>query len=291
MARIRSIKPEYCTSEAINQLTIACELHFAKLWTYCDDEGRGLNNPKLIKAACWPLRDSISVVACASMQEELYQLGRIVCYEVGGKSYFEVVNWAEHQKPQHPKPSEIPPPDQGIPEPLPTAQAVDIAVRDKPHEASSQTLHGEGGVVGGGEGDGAGGLKPSSTALQIDVLEASFEEFWSAYPVQPNGKKPERAKAWAQFKRLSDRDRALALTGVVHYRAACDQGTYAKHAFRWLRDKTWVDWQTPARPPASRDRFRDMTASLNDRVGQIQGGDDEQASARAGQARRSLPAS
>ena len=33
MARIRSIKPEFATSEAIAELSIPARLHFALLWT------------------------------------------------------------------------------------------------------------------------------------------------------------------------------------------------------------------------------------------------------------------
>jgi hypothetical protein len=109
MARIRSIKPEFATSEAIADLTIPCRLHFVLLWTYTDDAGRGIDNPRLIKAACWPLDDDMTAKKIDALQAELAANGRIRRYEVDGKRYFEVRNWSEHQKPQHPKESALPP--------------------------------------------------------------------------------------------------------------------------------------------------------------------------------------
>ncbi len=102
MARIRSIKPEFATSEAIVALSIQARLHFALLWTYSDDAGRGKDNPRLIKAACWPLDDDVTATEVERLQAELADNGRIVRYEVDGKRYYEVANWSEHQKPQHP---------------------------------------------------------------------------------------------------------------------------------------------------------------------------------------------
>lgn len=109
MARIRSLKPEFATSEAIAALSVPCRLHFALLWTYTDDAGRGIDNPRLIKAACWPLDDDMTPKKIEALQQELADNGRITRYEVAGKRYFEVTNWSEHQKPQHPKESALPP--------------------------------------------------------------------------------------------------------------------------------------------------------------------------------------
>lgn len=108
MARIRSIKPEFCTSEAIAALSIPCRLHFAMLWTYADDHGRGLDNPRLIKAALWPLDDDVDVNRIERWQQELADGGRLIRYEAEGRLCFQITNWKEHQHPQKPKDSAIP---------------------------------------------------------------------------------------------------------------------------------------------------------------------------------------
>lgn len=91
--------------------------------------------------------------------------------------------------------------------------------------------------------------EPSSPNGDID---AEFEKFWSGYPKR-NDKRLHKGKAHSVWKRLNNAERERARTGVAHYLAACEQGlTIAADAFRWLRDKAFDDWQTPAaRAPSS----------------------------------------
>lgn len=110
MPRIRSLKPEFCSSPAIAALSIPCRLHFAMLWTHADDEGRGIDNPLLIKAALWPLDTDVTAAEVESWQAELADHGRIIRYESEGKLYFQIVNFLEHQHPSRPRPSVFPPP-------------------------------------------------------------------------------------------------------------------------------------------------------------------------------------
>lgn len=109
MARIRTIKPSFFTSEDVSALPLRARLTWIGLWTHCDDAGRAKDNGKLIKAALWPLDD----VSLRDVEEDLRTLaahGRIVRYEVDGQRYLEVTNWSEHQKISRPTPSKIPPP-------------------------------------------------------------------------------------------------------------------------------------------------------------------------------------
>lgn len=109
MARIRTIKPSFFTSEDVSALPLRARLTWIGLWTHCDDAGRAKDNPKLIKAAIWPLDN----VTLADIEEDLSTLaehGRIVRYEVDGKRLLEVTNWSEHQKISRPTPSKLPPP-------------------------------------------------------------------------------------------------------------------------------------------------------------------------------------
>ena len=88
-------------------------------------------------------------------------------------------------------------------------------------------------------------LEETDTSTHVD---AAFERFWESYPKR-NGKRVGKSKAHSAWKRLNNSDRQAATVGVGHYRAACDGGiTIAKDAFRWLRDKAFEDWLTPATP-------------------------------------------
>lgn len=111
MSRIRSIKPEFFRSLDIADLSIEARLHFIGLWTHVDDEGRELDNPRLIRAAVWPL-DDMADEHIETLQAELAKRGRIVRYEVAGRRYFQVLGW-HHQRIDKRRASTLPPPPTG----------------------------------------------------------------------------------------------------------------------------------------------------------------------------------
>jgi len=76
------------------------------------------------------------------------------------------------------------------------------------------------------------------------TVDDGFEHFWKQYPAR-DGKKPDKAKAHAVWKRMTKANRDLAMVGVRHYAAS---GWRARDAVRWLRDEAWIDWQEPASP-------------------------------------------
>src|SRR6266704_6234978 len=102
MARIRSIKPEFFTSETVAGLSVHARLTFIGLWTYADDAGRALDNPRLIKAAVWPLDDDVSAGDITRHLDELAKSGRLCRYVLDGKRYLHFPTWDEHQKPKNP---------------------------------------------------------------------------------------------------------------------------------------------------------------------------------------------
>jgi hypothetical protein len=108
VARIRSIKPEAFTSETLAALPVLVRWTFAGLWTFVDDDGRGKANAGLIKAAVWPLDDDVTPATVVAFLDALED-ARLICrYEVDGKAYLHVVNFAEHQHPNRPVPSKLP---------------------------------------------------------------------------------------------------------------------------------------------------------------------------------------
>lgn len=117
---------------------------------------------------------------------------------------------------------------------------------------AEQTSFGDGGGAaevrpGGREGAATPGRVGAAQNERKDLeLEKTFVAFWEAYPPR-NGKKLSRGKAEEVWKKLSGDERARAMTGVAHYGHACRSGvTLSKDAFRWLRDRAFDDWQTPA---------------------------------------------
>lgn len=119
MARIRTIKPTFFTSEDVAALSLRARLTWIGLWTYVDDTGRGKANPRLIKAALWPLDDEVGLDQVVDDLEELQREGRILLYEVDGLEYLEIVAWRTHQRIDRPSASTIPPPPGVEPSPPP----------------------------------------------------------------------------------------------------------------------------------------------------------------------------
>ncbi|MEV7770475.1 hypothetical protein [Kitasatospora sp. NPDC086791] len=109
MARIRTIKPTFFTSLTIADLTAEQRLTFIGLWTHVDDDGRCVDDPRLIKAAVWPLDDR----SAADIESDLRALSEsslIVRYILNRKRFMAVSNWHEHQRINRPTPSELPDP-------------------------------------------------------------------------------------------------------------------------------------------------------------------------------------
>ena len=113
MARIRSIKPEFRTSLTVTGWPRDIRLFFVLLWGYLDDQGRGVDEPRLIKADCFPLDDDVTAAVVDEWIDVIAKAGTVVRYKARGHRYLCVPGWAEHQRTQHPKASRIPAPEAG----------------------------------------------------------------------------------------------------------------------------------------------------------------------------------
>ncbi len=112
MARIRTIKPSFFTSLTIANLTLEQRLTFIGLWTHVDDNGRCEYDPRLIKAALWPLDDRSPEDVHGDIVA-LTEASLIAHYILSERSYLVVCGWREHQKINRPTPTSIPGPESG----------------------------------------------------------------------------------------------------------------------------------------------------------------------------------
>lgn len=93
MARIRTIKPEFFTSEDIVNLTPLARLFYVSLWCEADRAGRLEWKPKTLKLRYLP-GDSCDVDLLAG---ELFNAGLVVLYQVDDKQFAEIPTFAKHQ--------------------------------------------------------------------------------------------------------------------------------------------------------------------------------------------------
>lgn len=178
MPRIRAIKPDFFKSVALSGLPVTARLTFAGLWCYCDDDGRGVDDPRLVKAEVWPLDDNISVKKVDLMLQKLADAWHIHRYTQGGRSYFHVINWNEHQRINRPRPSRLPA--------CPTCVQVIESQRGeeswRTHDTITEdSVNDHGALTVGKEGKGRErneerkGHKPSSSSRPV-VVEKSDDE-------------------------------------------------------------------------------------------------------------------
>lgn len=97
MARIRSIKPEFFTSEQVAECSTNARLLFVGMWCFCDDQGIHPDSPARLKMEVFP-SDDLTKSDVEKYVEELVAVGLIQRYEVEGQKYLIVTGWSRHQK-------------------------------------------------------------------------------------------------------------------------------------------------------------------------------------------------
>ncbi len=89
----RYLKSGICDSERINALSDAAECMFYRLLVNVDDFGRMDARPALVKARCFPVKDSVTAKTCEKLLAELSAVGLVHLYAVEGKPYLQVQKW------------------------------------------------------------------------------------------------------------------------------------------------------------------------------------------------------
>lgn len=93
MSRIRTVKPEFWTSEQILNLSLNARLFFIGMWNFCDDRGIHPASLRTIKANVFPADD----IEVGPLINELLKENLIEAYSVDTKDYWRVTGW-KHQK-------------------------------------------------------------------------------------------------------------------------------------------------------------------------------------------------
>ncbi|MCE9838798.1 hypothetical protein LZ636_03730 [Proteus terrae] len=106
MARIRTIKPTFWTDEDMAEISESACLLAIGLLNYADDEGYFNANPKLIKAAIFPIRETSSSIPV--LLQELSNCGYISLFSAqNGKHFGLINNFTKHQVVNKKTPSKI----------------------------------------------------------------------------------------------------------------------------------------------------------------------------------------
>ena len=213
MARIRTIKPEFFTSEDIVGLSPLARLLYIAVWCEADKEGRLAWKPMTFKLRYFP-GDNCDIQA---MCKEIVDAGLVKLY---GEGYAVVPAFKAHQ---HINPRES---DSQLPEP------VAIVTRAARVKHASPRVNSEIDPQVGREGKGKEG----------DTRVASFESFYQAYP-----RKEAKKDAEAVFAKLNPNPELLArmLSAIDAKRNTSDWtkdgGKFVPLPATWLRAERWND--------------------------------------------------
>ena len=100
MSRIRTIKPEFWTSEQVVKCSLGARLLFIGLWNFCDDAGIHPASACRIKMEVFP-GDNFTLKEIESWIKELVDVGLLWQYTVDGIAYLQVTGW-HHQRIEKP---------------------------------------------------------------------------------------------------------------------------------------------------------------------------------------------
>lgn len=214
MARIRTIKPEFFTSEDIVGLTPFGRLLYIALWCEADREGRLVWKPKTFKMRYFPA-DACDIDA---MCAEVIDAGLVVLY---GDGYAHIPSFLAHQ---HINPresvSQLPDPDAKV------ARGARVGTR---HSRASDAQGGREGKGKEGSSDASAGADLPSAAPSLppviciplndnsehDVSEADVAEWRATYPAVDVLQQLRQMRAWCLAKPSNRKTRRGVLTFIV----------------------------------------------------------------------------
>ena len=175
MARIRSIKPEFFTSDQIAECSPNARLAFIGLWCFADDAGIHPASNARLKMEVFPA-DSFDKDAIGMMVQELNDAGLIESYTVNGESFWRITGWSKHQKIDQPT-FKYPHPDGSIPSKVRRTSAEDSANPSRTFSAGEERRGEEsnGERTSSSEEVSAGGSSPADQCPHADIIAAYHE--------------------------------------------------------------------------------------------------------------------
>lgn len=213
MARIRTIKPEFFTSEDIVELSAFARLLYIAIWCEADREGRLEWKPRTFKLRYFPA-DEVNIDALC---EEIISRGLVKIY-AEKLAYIPAFLDHQHINPRE-SASALPAPKDA------SARVKDASARD------SDTQVGK---------EGKEGKEHASSTPE------GFDAFWAAYPKKQS--KGDAEKAWNSIKpneHLAGQILQAVQRATTSEQWAKDGGKYIPYPATWLRAKGWLDEMTP----------------------------------------------
>lgn len=248
MARIRTIKPEFFTSEEVVDMPHHVRLLYIALWCEADREGRLVWKPRTIKMRYFPGDDFDINEAC----QHLVSSGHVVLY---GDGLAYIPTFPDHQ---HINPRES---QSDLPSPFAGSRVNDASPTRESRESIAPVTHICAPVTCREEGKGKEGIQHASEDADVASRQtrsaSRFAEFWLAWPPSPR----KVAKAECEKKWKSRGLDAVADQIIDHLKAisATKQfQDFTPQPLTYLNQRRWEDGVQPELPraPQTSELFR-----------------------------------
>ncbi len=245
MARIRTIKPEFFTSEDIVALSPLARLLYIATWCEADKEGRLLWKPGTFKLRYFPGDNCDIEALCA----ELTQAGLVVLYGKG-LAYIPMFGKHQHVNPRESK-SALPAPDSTVTPEIDASPRVST----RAHQELTDREEGKGREGKGKEGEPT--LDASLRSPRGDRLPKEW-------------KLPKAWGEWALVERpdwTADYCRSVAASFADHWHAKT-----GKDATKLDWEATWRNWvraerRPPIPPPGGQPDVGQLAAGVRRHLG------------------------
>jgi len=263
MARIRSIKPEFCTSAQVAECSRNARLLFVLMWIHCDDNGVHPASAKQLRMECFPGDDDMTAAAVQELVEELKAQSLLTEYENAGARYWLVTGW-KHQRIDKPQPGKYPLPTDA--DSAPVTDALPNHSKNAP-VALPPDRNGRDRKGSERKGEEGKGMVPAADA------PATTSEIWSAYRAayfHRYGAEPVRnATVNGQLAQVVKRLGAEEAPDVAAFYVSHNGGFYASrmHPVALLLndcEKLRTEWATGHRMTQTKARQMDKTQANGD---------------------------
>jgi hypothetical protein len=161
---VRILREGILTSERVDQLSPEGEVFYRRLLSVVDDFGRYYANPKLLRSACFPLKEKLESEQVLKWVDECVRAGLIIVYQHEGKDYLEVERFGQQVRA---KKSKFPEKIANAKNPLADAKQI----TEPAHLVGDVGEVGDGDVIEdeGGDGGAVGEIEPTR-AVEIAVF-------------------------------------------------------------------------------------------------------------------------
>ena len=184
MARIRTVKPEFWTSEQVTDCSTNARLLFIGIWNFCDDRGVIPFKPKEIKGKVFP-NDDILSTDVRRMIDELVNSDLLGVFQgPDGQEYLWVTGWRKHQRIDRPSYKYPEPPAEIQPR---TGQLL-LPIRrtfDEGHPPEGKGREGKGKEGTALDDDSTKAISPDQARLVIKAFDDARVEAYGPMQARP----------------------------------------------------------------------------------------------------------